>query len=125
MDLCKYIAKMAFKFYFAIMLATGTSGLAAVTLTTLVSFTGTNGAFLGAAPNGALLQGSDGSFYGTTSAGGTNDNGTIFKVTPSGNLTTLVSFTGTNGAYLGASPEGALIQGNDGNFYGTRAPSSS
>src|SRR5690242_4091975 len=34
-------------------------------------------------------------------------------------FTPLVSFTGTNGSYLGASPYGALVMGTDGNFYGT------
>jgi uncharacterized repeat protein (TIGR03803 family) len=85
------------------------------TLTTLVSFNGTNGA----EPN-VLTLGSDGNFYGTTYEGGTNGGyGTVFMVTTNGTLTTLVSFSyyNTNGAY----PETALTLGNDGNFYGTTA----
>jgi uncharacterized repeat protein (TIGR03803 family) len=66
-------------------------------------------------PTAALVQGSDGNFYGTTEYGGVNNDGTIFQVTPAGVLTTLVSFSGTNGA----APYGALVQGTDGNFYGT------
>ena len=82
------------------------------TLTTLVSFNGTNGAN----PHAALTLGNDGNFYGTTEAGGSyNDNGTVFKVTTNGTLTTLVSFANTNGAY----PEAALTLGADGIFYGT------
>jgi uncharacterized repeat protein (TIGR03803 family) len=46
-------------------------------LTTVVSFNGTNGAF----PRAGLMQASDGSLYGTTTYGGSSDNGTIFKLT--------------------------------------------
>jgi uncharacterized repeat protein (TIGR03803 family) len=85
-------------------------------LTTLVSFTGTTGAFLGSAPHGSLVQGSDGNFYGTTANGGSGgNNGTVFKMTPAGGFTTLVSFTSTNGAV----PFAGLVQGTDGNFYGS------
>jgi uncharacterized repeat protein (TIGR03803 family) len=68
----------------------------------------------------ALVQGSDGNFYGTTSGGGDlslNNGygfGTVFRMTPSGSLTTLVQFEGAND---GGHP-GALIQGGDGSFYG-------
>jgi len=83
-------------------------------LTTLVSFT--NNYTEGANPFAALTLGNDGNFYGTTEYGGTNGGGgTVFKVTPNGVLTTLVSFAITNGA----NPQAALTLGNDGNFYGT------
>ncbi len=62
-----------------------------------------------------LVQGTDGSFYGTTEYGGTNGDGTVFRITTNGTLTTLFSFDNANGAY----PVGALAQGTDGNFYGT------
>ena len=65
-------------------------------------------------PKTSLVQGSDGSFFGTTFAGGAGDSGTVFKVTTNGVLTTLVSFNGGNGR----SPNG-LTLGADGNFYGT------
>jgi uncharacterized repeat protein (TIGR03803 family) len=86
------------------------------TLTTLVSFSGTNGAF----PGGALTLGNDGNFYGTTRNGGNNNSypygmGTVFKLTTNGVLTTLVSFDGTNGE----NPQAGLTLGGDGNFYGT------
>ena len=57
----------------------------------------------------------------TTSAGGAYTNlsglgyGTVFKLGTNGTFTTLASFDGTNGA----SPEAGLVQGADGNFYGT------
>src|SRR5208282_4245895 len=86
--------------------------------TNLLSFTGTNGPYLGANPAANLVWGTNGNLYGTTSAGGTNNSGTIFEMTTNGAFTNLVSFTGTNGAVLGIYPNG-LVQGRDGNFYGT------
>jgi uncharacterized repeat protein (TIGR03803 family) len=63
-----------------------------------------------------LVQGSDGNFYGTTYAGGATDSGTVFKITPTGTLTTLHSF---GEGFDGILPVAALIQATDGNFYGT------
>jgi uncharacterized repeat protein (TIGR03803 family) len=60
-----------------------------------------------------LVQGRDGNFYGTTNSGGTDNYGTVFKITPSGALTTLDNFNGTDG-YDSA---GAMVLGTDGNFY--------
>jgi len=88
------------------------------TLSTLYNFTFDNNtakSITGSYPNAGLVQGSDGNFYGTTSAGGTLDVGTIFKITSSGTLTTMVNFNGTNGS----TPQASLIQGSDGSFYGT------
>jgi uncharacterized repeat protein (TIGR03803 family) len=69
------------------------------------------------------VQGSDGSFYGTTSHGGTYTNGTVFKISTNGTLTTLHSFGSvldTNGFPIdGVFPSAALVQGSDGYFYGT------
>jgi len=59
----------------------------------------------------------DGSFYGTTAAGGSIGYGIVFKITSNGNLTVLHNFTGsTDGANTVASP----VEGTDGNFYGLR-----
>jgi uncharacterized repeat protein (TIGR03803 family) len=68
-------------------------------------------------PLGALIQAADGTFYGTTSSGGTADAGTIYNMTISANVTVLHSFAG--GSTDGANPQGALVQRNDGNFCGT------
>ncbi len=81
------------------------------TVTTLHVFDYTDGAY----PEGALVQGANGIFYGTTQGGGANGYGTVFSITPGGTLTTLHSFDYTDGAY----PEGALVQGTNGIFYGT------
>ena len=86
-------------------------------IATLVSFTGTNGPNLGANPYAEVVQGSDGNFYGTTAAGGSNNLGTVFCMKPNGVLTSLVSFSGTNGLYLGSNPYGGLVQAGSA-FYG-------
>ena len=88
-------------------------------LTTLINFTGDGVENRGREPDAALVEGVDGDLYGTTRGGGANDLGTIFKMSPSGQLVTLVEFTGTTGQRLGAEPRSALVQANDGNFYGT------
>ena len=80
----------------------------------IFSFSG--GTTNGAAPEGNLVLGPDGIFYGTTQGGGTtNGYGTIFKMTTGGALTTLVTFKGTNGV----NPLDGLTLAPDGNFYGT------
>jgi uncharacterized repeat protein (TIGR03803 family) len=81
-------------------------------LTNLYSFSGTTD---GTNPYAGLVRGNDGNLYGTTSSGGTNNLGTVFKISSNGALTRLCSFNGTNGA----APYGALVQGPDGSFYGT------
>jgi uncharacterized repeat protein (TIGR03803 family) len=86
------------------------------TVTTLYSFCPQPGCADGSIPNGLVLA-ADGNFYGTTYSGGTNDEGTVFRMTPGGKLTTLHSFDGTDGA----NPYERLVQGVDGNFYGTAA----
>ena len=68
-------------------------------------------------PVAGLVQGTDGNFYGTTLYGGANGDGTVFKITPNGMLTTLHSFGSQVGD--GTWPDGGLVQGTDGNFYGT------
>ena len=81
-------------------------------LTSLFSFPGGG---LGGPPQGDIIQGSDGNFYGTRNNGGNYGYGSVFLLTTNGTITTLASFDNTNGAY----PYGGLVQGSDGNFYGT------
>jgi len=85
-------------------------------LNTIAAFRGTNGCEC----YGGLTLGPDGALYGTTWRGGpsypaSTAQGTIYRVTTNGNLTTLYAFNGTNGAY----PAGTLLLANDRNFYGT------
>lgn len=68
-----------------------------------------------------LTVGSDGNFYGNALHGGAYHNqvaayltGTVFKLTPEGTVTVLVSFNGTNGG----EPRGGLVEADDGYFYG-------
>jgi uncharacterized repeat protein (TIGR03803 family) len=73
----------------------------------------------GAALSGGLTQGNDGNFYGTAFSGGANSDGTVFEISPTSpyTLTVLHSFAG--GTTDGKNPQGGLVQGTDGNFYGT------
>ena len=73
----------------------------------------------GSFPSGGLFQGSDGNLYGMTIEGGANGDGTIFEITPAGELTTLYSFCSQPSCSDGIGPFGALVQGTDGTFYGT------
>ncbi|HWZ81084.1 MAG TPA: choice-of-anchor tandem repeat GloVer-containing protein [Terriglobales bacterium] len=82
-------------------------------LTPLYSFTGGSD---GGNPRSAPVEGRDGNFYGVTEQGGGPDNcGTVYQITPSGTLTTLHVFDTTSGC----GPFAPLVQGTDGNFYGT------
>ncbi len=80
--------------------------------TSLASFNGTNGVY----PL-SIIQANDGNFYGITQLGGIDDTdgfGTVFQMTPDGQINTLVRFNGTNGY----APTG-LMQASDGCLYGT------
>ena len=79
-------------------------------LTTIYKFDQTHGA----GPLSPVIQGTDGNFYGTTSAGGTSGLGVVFKLTSAGVITVLHNFIGSDGE----TPLAGLIQANDGNFYG-------
>jgi uncharacterized repeat protein (TIGR03803 family) len=83
------------------------------TITTLWNFgSGADGQF----PYGALVQASDGKFYGTTASGGTTGYGTVFRLTPGGVESVLWN---SSGGTDGWTPKGALVIGSDGNLYGT------
>ena len=94
-------------------------------LATLYSFCSQSNCADGSYPLAGLVQGSDGNFYGTTYEGGSDDFcpldgcGTVFVITPGGTLTTLYRFCPQMGCLDGANPIAGLVQGNDGNFYGT------
>src|SRR5260370_7027167 len=71
--------------------------------TTLYSFCAQTNCTDGANPTAGLVQGSDGSFYGTTNVGGANNHGTVFKITAGGTLTTLYSFSAPMNSSAGAA----------------------
>jgi uncharacterized repeat protein (TIGR03803 family) len=84
--------------------------------TVLYSFMG--GSTDGANPSGRLIQGSNGELYGMTTYGGANDDGTVFELSASGGVETVLhSFAG--GTSDGKLPAGGLVQGSDGKLYGT------
>jgi uncharacterized repeat protein (TIGR03803 family) len=88
--------------------------------TTLYNFCSQTNCVDGASPSESLVLGTDGNFYGTTVAGGNSGGfGTIFKITPQGELTTLYDFCSQPNCADGSYPQAALIQATDGNFYGT------
>jgi uncharacterized repeat protein (TIGR03803 family) len=86
------------------------------TVTILHDFTG--GTSDGGQPEAAVMQATDGNFYGTTYAGGAFNHGTIFRMTPAGGMTLLYSFSG---GIDGGNPRSTLVQASDGNLYGTTA----
>lgn len=82
-------------------------------LTTPFAFAFFSGGYL---PLAGLAQDAGGAFFGTTFEGGSFGAGTVFEMSPTGAVTTIYSFTGGND---GGHPSADLIQGGDGNFYGT------
>jgi uncharacterized repeat protein (TIGR03803 family) len=99
-------------------------------LTTLYNFCAQNNCADGATPS-ALALGTNGNFYGTTDADGSNTNGlcqnvgssgcgTVFEITPAGKLTTLYNFCAQSNCADGFVPS-RLVQATDGDFYGVNA----
>ena len=70
----------------------------------------------GTHPFAGLIQGLDGNFYGSTLLGGSNNDGTVFEISPAGSFSTLLSFDGSDD---GEEPAAAMVQDADGNLYGT------
>ena len=89
-------------------------------LSTLHNFCSVAPCYDGSDPSSGLVQGRDGSYYGVTSAdGGSYLQGTVYRITPKGVLTTLYAFCIQSGCTDGESPRAGLIQGTNGHFYGT------
>jgi uncharacterized repeat protein (TIGR03803 family) len=79
---------------------------------------------LGQLPVAGLTLGTDSNLYGVTAYGGTNNYGTIFQVTPAGDVTFLYSFCSEASCADGIVPETPLIQHTNGKFYGTASGNS-
>ena len=92
--------------------------LPAQTFTVLYDFCSQVGCMDGRHPFPALMQGPDGNIYGGNCAGGLYRNGTIYKLTPGGQMTTLYNFCSQTGCADGAYPYGSFVVGIDGNIYG-------
>jgi uncharacterized repeat protein (TIGR03803 family) len=84
-------------------------------LSTLYSFCAKTNCVDGFEVYSPLVYATNGNFYGATLTGGTNNLGTVFQMTKTGTLTTLHSFSGTDGE----TPWGGLVQASNGNLYGT------
>ena len=103
-----------------VLCAASAIAVPAQTFTTLHSFDGTDGQ--NPYSYSGLVQATNGDFYGTTQAGGlycvpygfANGCGTVFKMTPSGALTSY-SLDGADGAIAYAG----LVQATNGDLYGT------
>jgi uncharacterized repeat protein (TIGR03803 family) len=88
-------------------------------LTTLYSFCSQTDCADGSLPQAGLVQASDGNFYGTAFDGGAGNAGTVFEMTPAGELTTLHAFCAKTDCEDGKYPHARLTQAENGNFYGT------
>ena len=86
---------------------------------------GTWGAFVvhsfygpeGMHPRAGLIRASDGNYYGTAPAGGSDASGTVYRMTPTGRVTLLHDFAGT--ITSGAGPHGPVVEAPDGSLWGT------
>jgi uncharacterized repeat protein (TIGR03803 family) len=104
---------------FLLFLLAAVAASSAQTLTTLYNFCSQSFCPNGSYPYGALLQGADGNFYGTTAYDGTGYAGTVYKITPAGAQTVIYNFCSQPNCTDGATPIAGVIQGTNGSFYGT------
>src|ERR1022692_4500841 len=102
-----------------VLCATTAIALPAQTLTTLYSFCPQSDCADGGSPLAGLVQATNGDLYGTTASGGASGNGTVFKITPGGTLTTVHSFCSQTNCTDGADPYAGLVQAANGDLYGT------
>ncbi len=124
----KKLGRLKFAYALVVFCAAAASVSPAQTLKTLYTFCTQSGCSDGDNPTASLVQGTDGNFYGITPSGGADPSGfycgpsgcgTVFQITPQGAFTTLYSFCAQSGCTDGGVPAAPLIQGTDGNFYGT------
>ena len=70
------------------------------------------------ASRAGLIQDSNGTLYGAAEGGGTNNRGTVFKITPAGRLTVIYNFCNLASCADGAEPYGGLVQAGNGSLFG-------
>jgi len=111
-----HIVRRTASIVFILWLAMAGVSAASDTFTSLASFNKTNGN----EPNHtALIQATDGNLYGVTSYGGANGSGAVFRISPSGTLDAVYSFCSLASCADGENPYTSLIQGSNGDLYGT------
>lgn len=89
-------------------------------ITTMATMTGDGAGLSGSYPYAGVVSDGNGFFWGTAHQGGSNSNGTIFKVNAAtGALTTVVNFTNNTGAFIGRNPHATLVPDGAGFFWGT------
>jgi len=113
----KSLLTLTYVVAFAAITSSLAVGAQAQTVTFLAQFNGKNGN----GPFGSVVQATDGNFYGTTAGGGAHDEGEVYRITPSGKVSTIYSFCSQPNCTDGALPSSAPILGNDGNLYGAVA----
>jgi uncharacterized repeat protein (TIGR03803 family) len=87
--------------------------------TTIYNFCAQTNCNDGEFPFSGLVQASNGLLYGTTNNGGTHSGGTVFAMSLTGKLTTIHNFCSANNCNDGSEPAATLIQGTNGNLFGT------
>ena len=105
-----WILQWAFCCWITLLIHCGVAPLNAATIETVCRFPDT-----GTAPVAGLITGTDGNWYGVASQGGNTGQGTVFRMTPDGNVVKLADFNGINGA----SPSATLVSDGTGNLSGT------
>jgi uncharacterized repeat protein (TIGR03803 family) len=86
--------------------------------TVLYSFCSQGSCADGASPFGGVVRDKEGNLYGTTFRGGASGDGTVFKLSRTGNETVLHSFTGSADGGDGSNPVASLVRDAKGNLYG-------
>src|SRR5579863_1479672 len=108
------LAVLGFAILFVLAAAVSSS---AQTFTLMHTFSGSGTD--GKNPYAGLVQGLNGSLYGTTSAGGTNNSGIAFSISTSGSFKTLYSFCALASCADGTDLRSPVLQGTNGRLYGT------
>lgn len=69
-------------------------------------------------PYASVVQATDGNFYGAATNGIYGGGGNMFRMTPSGKITSIYKFCSQPGCADGAQERSAPVVGSDGNLYG-------